>query len=326
MTSGANGIHAQSSNYTFTSVVQVGDPPPGQGEYRFSRLGGPQVNNQGDLLFGGLREIYLRRQGHIQRVAQRGDPSPLGPTIDAFRGRGLNDQGEVLFGTRLTDQRQALSLVTAAALRTVVSTSQFMPTGGQVEEIFGSALNNQGAVAFFATLRGGSSATGIFLVFGDTIRTVVASGQSSPLGGVFQYTFPPHLDLNDRGEVTFVGEITGGSVPDGLFLFRDGTIEPLVARGDSTPVGGQFNHTHRPQINNRGQVLFEASLSGAPVRDGVFVWSEGAIRKVVALGDVTPIGGRFLEFDVTESPGGIVGPPNLQQPGTSGVCRGDRRG
>jgi len=38
--------HAQSSNYTFTPVIQVGNPPPGQEEYRFSRFGVSRVNNQ----------------------------------------------------------------------------------------------------------------------------------------------------------------------------------------------------------------------------------------------------------------------------------------
>lgn len=310
-----SGTHAQSSNYTFTPLIRVGDPPPGGGEYRFSHLGLHRVNNRGDLLFGGFREVYLQQPGQIRRLAQRGEASPLGSPFALVFGSDLNDQGEVLVFSSLADQREALMLWTTEGMRPVVATGQVMPTGGQVNQIFGHGLNNRGEVAFFATLRGGSSLTGIFLSSGGEIRTIVAAGQPSPLGGVVRYTFPAVVDLNDRGDVAFEAQITGDNFPRRIFLYREGNLEALVGPGDRTPLGGQFSIARWPQINNQGQVLFEASLSGAPARDGVFVWSEGVIRKVVALGDATPLGGRFREFAVTDGPVSFLVVPVFNQQG-----------
>src|SRR5215212_10876720 len=67
----------------------------------------------------------------------------------------------------------------------------------------------------------------------------------------------------------------------------------VAATGDAAPAGGNFVSFFQTRVLNvRGQVAFDASLSG-PSRSGVFV-SDGRTMSVIALGgDPNPAAGNF---------------------------------
>ncbi len=46
-------------------------------------------------------------------------------------------------------------------------------------------------------------------------------------------------------------------------------------------------------FNNRGEVTFSVRLSEGPSDSGIFHYSDGRIVKIMAEGDITPIGGKF---------------------------------
>ncbi|MFQ5658176.1 MAG: choice-of-anchor tandem repeat NxxGxxAF-containing protein, partial [Candidatus Methylomirabilales bacterium] len=67
----------------------------------------------------------------------------------------------------------------------------------------------------------------------------------------------------------------------------------VVGAGDQTPVGGRFSQFMSLTLNNRGEMAFEGRVHEGRAPSGVFVGSKSGVRKVVAVGDASPVGGTF---------------------------------
>jgi hypothetical protein len=156
------------------------------------------------------------------------------------------------------------------------------------------ALNNRGEVAFTMVLHGAPSNFGLFLFSDGKLQKLLAAGEPGFAGG--EWVMFEGLSLNDSSEVAFDGVIKGGSIEEGLFVLRHGGINRVVALGEDSPIGGQFSQLGAPMLNNAGQVAFRAAVDGGTSPEGIFLYSDGAIRKVAALGDPAPDGGTFLDF------------------------------
>lgn len=177
-----------------------------------------------------------------------------------------------------------------------------------------ASANDAGTVAFQAALQSGS--TGVFTGSGGAVAE--ASGPAL-LAGVTS-----HPDLNDAGDMSFYGNLTGGG--QAVFLLRDGhlqtiadtsgpfaSIGPLgptmndagivafrgdrragasgIFVGDGADVAtvadteGPWARFHGlPVISRRGTVVFRADRKDGV--DGVYAGHEGSIRIVVETGDV----------------------------------------
>jgi hypothetical protein len=102
--------------------------------------------------------------------------------------------------------------------------------------------------------------------------------------------------LNDYDQVAFQGAMkVDGSLIWATYLYSDGLISKIAAVGDPSPIG-PIAAVGPTSINSHGDVaLFIRSALSSSSGDGngVFVFSGGAIRKVVASGDPSPIGGTF---------------------------------
>jgi hypothetical protein len=156
------------------------------------------------------------------------------------------------------------------------------------------ALNNRGEVAFTMVLHGAPSNFGLFLFSDGRLQKLLAAGEPGFAGG--EWVMFEGLSLNDSSEVAFHGVIKGGSIEEGLFVLRHGGINRVVTLGEDSPIGGQFSQLGAPMLNNARQVAFRAAVDGGTSPEGNFVYSDGAIRKVAALGDPAPDGGTFLDF------------------------------
>jgi hypothetical protein len=129
----------------------------------------------------------------------------------------------------------------------------------------------------------------------------MAVGDPTPLGGVFSDLDPPlggdftneTVLLNDAGAVAFSAKVSGGNAPGGIFLAQAGRIRTVVALGEPTPLGGTFQALRLNSINGFGDVAFTATISGGSAGEGIFVASSGFIKKIVAVGDETLVGGVF---------------------------------
>jgi hypothetical protein len=111
----------------------------------------------------------------------------------------------------------------------------------------------------------------VYLIDDAGARPIVKAGD--PVAGVPGATFvnvpaPPVID--DAGNVTFVAtiQLPGGVFADGVFSGRPGAIGAVTLTGQQAPGmpgGVTMRVASYPVVNARGQIVFEAALSGPGV-------------------------------------------------------------
>src|SRR3954469_18324093 len=138
------------------------------------------------------------------------------------------------------------------------------------------------------------------------LRSVVASGRPTPVGGVFDRfdvgAQPIVAPVNARGQVAFYGSILRNRVTEGIFIADAGRIRKVAAVGDSVPGGGvlsEFAKHPMPSLNDSGTVAFGAAITSAQSGEGIFLVKDGALKPIAVAGGDTPgiVGGTFVEFD-----------------------------
>jgi hypothetical protein len=184
-----------------------------------------------------------------------------------------------------------------------------------------TTVNTSGRVAFNSQVDGSDRNQGVFVADSDGTISAIAigcgglggsgdttsmCGDASPIGGhfggfFFGTFFTP--DINDAGDVLFFCDVNGGSSRRALFLYRgvSGEIVKVAAIGDPSPIGGTFGAVGPGSLNNNGQVVFLASAVGT-INSDIFMWDNGVVTKVAAVGDPAPGGGTY-SFLGTESAG-----------------------
>ena len=180
-----------------------------------------------------------------------------------------------------------------------------------------TTVNASGRVAFNSQVDGSDRNQGVFVADSDGTITAIAigcgglggggdttsmCGDASPIGGhfggfFFGTFFTP--DINDAGDVLFFCDVNGGSSRRALFLYRgaSGEIVKVAAVGDPSPIGGTFGAVGPGSLNNNGQVVFLASAVGT-INSDIFMWDNGVVTKVAAVGDPAPQGGTYSGLGV----------------------------
>jgi hypothetical protein len=176
-----------------------------------------------------------------------------------------------------------------------------------------TTVNASGRVAFNSQVDGSDRNQGVFVADPDGTITAIAigcggpggggdttsmCGDASPIGGHFGGFFSGTVftpDINDAGDVLFFCDVNGGDSRRALFLYQaaSGQIVKVAAVGDPSPIGGTFGAVGPGSINNNGKVVFLASQVGETVNSNLFMWDNGVVTKVAALGDPAPGGGTF---------------------------------
>jgi hypothetical protein len=185
-----------------------------------------------------------------------------------------------------------------------------------------TTVNASGRVAFNSLVDGSDRNQGVFVADSDGTISAIAigcggpggsgdttsmCGDASPIGGHFGGFFSGNTfftpDINDAGDVLFFCDVNGGNSRRALFLYRgaSGQIVKVAAIGDPSPIAGTFGAVGPGSLNNNGQVVFLASAVGMTNSD-IFMWDNGVITKVAAIGDPAPGGGTFSLLG-TESAG-----------------------
>ena len=181
-----------------------------------------------------------------------------------------------------------------------------------------TTVNASGRVAFNSQVDGSDRNQGVFVADSDGTITAIAigcgglggggdttsdCGDASPIGGhfggfFFGTVFTP--DINDAGDVLFFCDVNGGDSRRALFLYQaaSGQIVKVAAVGDPSPIGGTFGAVGPGSINNEGKVVFLASPVGDTINSNLFMWDNGVVTKVAALGDPAPGGGTFSGLGV----------------------------
>ena len=286
---------AQPASFTIRKVVAAGENAPQGGTFtQFD-----PVANTGAILFDALVKkdepfhgIYVARGSALSRIVATGDPSPLGGTFIELSSMALNRRGTVVFvGSALGGVPQAIYFTGGTKLKKIVAVNDPVPGGGVVREISHVTLNNGDAVALAARVEHGKTPRVLLLASGGVLEKVVGAGDPTSVGG--RFTEFMNLAINSQGEMAFEGRVHGGSSTSGIFVGSKSGVRKVAVVGDPSPVGGIFNHLALPLLNDHGDVLFWASLEGGEVPAGLFLSSNGVIKKVAARGDPLPGGGRL---------------------------------
>jgi hypothetical protein len=246
----------------------------------------------------------------LRVVVRDGTPSPIGGSFDHFSLEPvpvvtpMNAAGDVAFFAILarTAAREGLFLARGARTLKIAAEGDRLGPLGTITG-FGKepipALNDQGDLAFHASLSGGSRTEGIFVgAAGRAPRAVALSGQSAsgvPSGTLAGFDAPA---LNARGDVAFLASVQRGrDTLDAIYLASGGRLQKVAAQGDPSPVGGSFAGFGPPSLNNRGAVAFGAVVEGGRAVGGLFVVAAGQrARSLLLAGDDTPLGGVFARF------------------------------
>ena len=232
--------------YTFdrfnnaTKIAAPGDPAPGSSS-TFDDAWDPNLNNSGDVIFGGhvqgetcvdgsdstlgcFESLYLYRAGtrRLSSIVHQGQPAPGGGIFKyAFNGR-LNEVGDASFiGGFNEDQSENGVFLRKrnGTLMVVARVGDPLPGGTMKNATINQgshAIDNAGNVAFSAVLdadsdHDGIDDTGVYLWSGRAIRSVVRTGTVIPgLGTVVHVNNAydvgttnawPEVHINERGQI-----------------------------------------------------------------------------------------------------------------------------
>jgi hypothetical protein len=217
-----------SSGGVLRKVVAQGDPAPAGGV--FAAFGPPALNARGSVAFAAVVEgkavpggVFVATGDRIQMVVGAGEETPIGGIFAKFSERiGLNDGGVVAFHGMLkfAPVEAAIFAAEDGRVRAVSRLGDDVPGGGTIAH-FGlwPAVGSRGAIAFAASIEGGSTPVAILLADGAQLIQVVAVGGTLPGGDrIASLTLYPVVSVGPRGHVTFaVAPTATGEGPEGLF-------------------------------------------------------------------------------------------------------------
>lgn len=148
------------------------------------------------------------------------------------------------------------------------------------------------------------------------VAPVAWQGQPLPdgaAGSLDPVAFFNSATINDAGTIAFVASVAGTDRNQGVFTADADGIHIVMLGcgdgggsgvpgtcGDPTPIGGTFGGIFQgtlgtPAINDAGDVLFLADVADGESPRGLFLYeaASGAIVKIAAEGDPSPLGGTL---------------------------------
>ena len=305
-------------------LLTTGDAAPdGNGVFSdFHEFRGPGLGNSGQATFlaelTGTDDTDSRSSGIFmndgvtgpQRVVREDQVLPTGDRILRFFSNDVvttNNLGELAFDSRIVFSNGSVGLGLFIAdgqgsFASVSRTFDAVPDGnGQFSQFFGIRLNDSGKTVFSSTINqtagGDNDDRGIYTGDGSTAPVLVArEGQLAPNGnGEFVINFAAS-GINNAGQVLFQTDLrntAGDASDDNAIYVSDATtgLVQIARKGQAGPQGdGTFSRIGNPEINNAGQVVFEANFTGSTNgSSGVFVYDGTAeLRKIVRIGDAVP--------------------------------------
>jgi hypothetical protein len=191
--------------------------------------------------------------------------------------------------------------------------NQAAPGGGTLAPLAfanPATLDGAGRSLFFAQVTGVARNQGIFAADAGGLQALVLGcgsgggtgsscsvGDPSPIGGNFSGFFGGTVfapATNAGGDALFVADVSGGSSPRGLFLYRraSATVIKIAAVGEASPAGGTFGGVGPGSINDAGDVVFLA-MGATLANTQLMRWSSGVLSKLAAVGDPAPLGGTY---------------------------------
>ncbi len=261
----------------------------------------------------------------LRALAMAGEPVGLNGSFDRFGLQLLtmvlasNNRGETAFYATIRRSQSEEGIFLAKAdgkiARIAVAGDPVPDQAGQLIAGFGErpapVMNDEGSVAFTATLAGGRGAGGVFLSGEGKLRTIASSGTKAPviLGGIGVFAEFEAVSLNNRGDVAFLAWVRHGrETIEVVYVARKvGAVHQLTkvaAAGEPAPGGGFFAGFGAPVVNNRGAIAFPAVVKLGPALGAIFVApAEAPAHLFLGTGDSAPTGGIFARFQAIATRG-----------------------
>ncbi|MGH9827236.1 MAG: DUF7453 family protein, partial [Blastocatellia bacterium] len=320
----AQQANAQSNAFTVAPILRTGDPISNGSFFNFCKFcdgfidGNHGLNDNGQAVVSGAFESF-NPDGVCQSVVIGSDHkgafiADLCQTTEfgrfsAFVDANINNSGQVALslGTANNNGKLIILLFSNGQLSKIAAEGDQSPAG----TVFGGdcgfgppSINDNGDIAFYGCSdpdAQGRIFNGVYAYSGGVLRTVLKSGDPSPLGGTIGLIFAngQPVSINNNGDVLFTGAQTDAEpIPlqrSGLFIAKhDGTVIKVELGGDLMPSGSTAapNSVGFGTLNNNGQVAFSLLLTGKP-KAGIFLYSDNHTQTVALHGQRTPLGGMF---------------------------------
>jgi len=221
-------------------------------------------------------------------VATSGVAAPAGGNYFIFFNARLNARPEVVFDALLSGPSTTGVFVgDGRTTSTIALGGNPDPVAGNFGFVINPLVTSNGNVVFDA------NSTSIFTSNRREIVPVVQDGDQSPIGGTVT---PIGHASNDGGTIAYLALVSGATATQGIFR-TDGAQTVTIARDDiDAPTGGRFISLRDPVINNRGQVAFEAEMSGGAADFGIFRGDGGNLLPIFAANQIAPGGATFEDF------------------------------
>jgi hypothetical protein len=163
----------------------------------FGFAGDPFINDQGDIVFAADVGVFLGKRGIVMPFAQIGDDAPGGGTLSSINNDVANALDIVAYEANIADGTTTIGLFrTDGKINVRIATDDVAPpTGGTFTAFQGFGIDDRGNVAVSAVMTGGSADIGIFRGNGRELKTVFATNQPAPGGGLFGDFSDPLVNL-----------------------------------------------------------------------------------------------------------------------------------
>ena len=285
---------------TISTIALGTNPDPAAPSFGF--VSDPFITPNGEVVFDVNSVDSYRSDGKtIIPLARDGDAAPGGGTLTP-NSRAVSDHGDIAYLGFVSGATATQGIFRSDGSQTIAIARDDIapPTGGAFVLLDDVSINDRGQVAFFSAMTGGSADFGVFRGEGGELTPVFVSNQTAPGGATFNDFGIPVI--NRHGQVATSASLTNGD--NGLFV-GDGTNAVAIAlEGQAAPKGGIFRDptgrhlTFRSsKFNDRGEVAFDAALTGSPSPIGIFR-GDGTRTTAIALAKTTAPGttGTFASF------------------------------
>src|SRR5215468_10841352 len=222
-------------------------------------------------------------------IALGANPDPAAPSFGFVLNPFITPNGDVVFDVNDSDTYRS----DGKTIVPLVRNGDQAPGGGALTPFTRRATNDHGAIAYRAGVSGATATQGLFRSDRTQTVAVVRDDNVVPTGGRFTSFHNPVI--NDRGQVAFVAEMTGGSADFGLFRGEGGDLTPVFVANQIAPGGATIEDFGNPVINRHGQVAVIGLLTNSASRSGLFV-GDGTDAVAIALdGQLAPKGGSYRD-------------------------------
>lgn len=281
-------------DYTFTKIVEEGDPVPGgTGGFTAFSTANAALSN-GIVVFQGEDEssgegIYRVSSGSISMVADNsGTPPPvfnsfltsfdiLNSTI-LYLGRDSSDDDVIYL-----DEDGTATLVLGPEISLPSANSETFSSFGGSDPM--QLVEMESGELGFSFKGRGDSTTGIYTYIGGILSKVADTTDTAPSTAT-QFTYFGETVMDSNGDVVFEADpdSTGGSAVFGLI---DGTLV-IIADGTMEVPGGSgnnFSRTDEPWIKN-GCILFEGIEDVTDIK-GIYLKTQGSSDPTLIVNEST---------------------------------------